>query len=705
MDKVLKIAKEKLPVESYKRLKMLREIEIEATNMAKQDAKDTKYFSRVMSKAEAEAWVNDDSYDYTGQSFMSVSIGGPSYYETENDAYVTFENNDDVQEIMYVPERKFGAQDREDAYEDWGEPIEINDHYNEVRLRPGAPKAKILEYRIDDDNISTSAKNGTNTQIFEASVKLTARQRTKAQILLQYAKAANKPLSATDNIMQYMLSKIRSLRALEYIRYEDDGKLYVKTFLIDDQRNNNGWRASWNSIKNNVKSFHGRPGIEYFICDIHGCNRDHTAGDTLKDSEHEQESYRVTTIVDTILDEATHTAYAIHRVDDKQFAEKIEKGEIKYLSPSIWPNREKTTLTLSEHDEWYIDTTDWEGLHDAWVDSPAYGHKARIVGACKGDESCIPELKTKSLVGRALVLLPYAKAFQAVKGDDEKGNWITVKGSAVFIPDGADKGQAIKDHFNSLKKKTEPKIPSSGGRKVDIDEFIQTEDDLYGAIDEYLENYDDITETFDTTDSISDIHDYQGELDILMYEDKETIDAESYGADYENLRTRTKSLEKLAEQHDAAGQMAKTELVLDKLTQKRFDETKTIYRGLKDFNFIEDYEKKQTINSKNYNSVSTSFEPQPTQRFGKIMLDIDLDSVRDEASPVLYSHFSNTYDRMGVANSFHSTSEKEVRIRNGAKPKINKMTISADNKFSEKDITRAKKFAKDNDIKFVMSGK
>ena len=39
-------------------------------------------------------------------------------------------------------------------------------------------------------------------------------------------------------------------------------------------------------------------------------------------------------------------------------------------------------------------------------------------------------------------------------GSDEKGNWITVKGSAVFIPDGVDKGRAIKDHFGD-KKETE----------------------------------------------------------------------------------------------------------------------------------------------------------------------------------------------------------------------------------------------------------
>ena len=186
------------------------------------------------------------------------------------------------------------------------------------------------------------------------------------------------------------------LNATEH--YRENGVLYLKTFLINDLRNNNGWRASWNSIKNNVKSFIGTPGIEYYKCGEYGCMRDHTDAKSLEENVKIQERYRVSTIVDVMLDEPTHTAYAIHRIENKDFEKKIEKNKIKYLSPSIWPNRERTTININEDDEWYIDTTDWKGVHDAWVDNPAFGHAARIIGRCFGGEECITKLKGDTLL-------------------------------------------------------------------------------------------------------------------------------------------------------------------------------------------------------------------------------------------------------------------------------------------------------------------
>jgi hypothetical protein len=41
--------------------------------------------------------------------------------------------------------------------------------------------------------------------------------------------------------------------------------------------------------------------------------------------------------------------------------------------------------------------------------------------------------------------------------DDELGRWITVKGQHVFIPEGKDTGEAIKQHFEELKDKKEKK--------------------------------------------------------------------------------------------------------------------------------------------------------------------------------------------------------------------------------------------------------
>ena len=215
----------------------------------------------------------------------------------------------------------------------------------------------------------------------------------------------SKPLTANQKTrVKGIVTKLKQLQPtqlheVEYATVND--VLYLKTFLISDKRNRRGWRASWNSIKKNIKSFHGKPGIEYTKCGEYGCMLDHTDAGSYEENLHVQENYKVTTIVDTVLDEDSHTAYAIHRVENEDFAGKINRKEIKYLSPSIWPNKEKTTMyKADENDEWYIDTTDWTGVHDAWVHSPAFGHVAKIVGECVGGVECINKLKNNTtLVG------------------------------------------------------------------------------------------------------------------------------------------------------------------------------------------------------------------------------------------------------------------------------------------------------------------
>ena len=185
--------------------------------------------------------------------------------------------------------------------------------------------------------------------------------------------------------------------------------LFIKTFLIDDTRNRNGWRASWPSIKRLHKTFRGRPGIVFWSCGRKGCLRDHTEEQTYEANVRRQEKYRVSTIIDTVLDESTHTAYAIHHVEREDFAQQVRQGVVKFLSPSIWPDREKTTVRLADPDgtagesdlarEWHIDTTGWKGLHDAWVDIPAYGPKARVVATCEGRKDCAAELRKPQSYG------------------------------------------------------------------------------------------------------------------------------------------------------------------------------------------------------------------------------------------------------------------------------------------------------------------
>lgn len=162
------------------------------------------------------------------------------------------------------------------------------------------------------------------------------------------------------------------------------GKFY-KVFLLNDQRNKNGWRVTWESIQKNAVDFIGRPGIEYVKCEGTVCDLDHTDGSTYEQNLKVQEQYRVTTIVDYVLEDATHTAYAIHEVRDTKFAKKLTNKLVKYVSPSIWPKHDAYEILGKNTDgRPLVDVFDWKAIHSAWVSKPAFGDDAKIVAACDG---------------------------------------------------------------------------------------------------------------------------------------------------------------------------------------------------------------------------------------------------------------------------------------------------------------------------------
>ena len=160
---------------------------------------------------------------------------------------------------------------------------------------------------------------------------------------------------------------------------------YAKVFLLNDQRNKNGWRVTWESIKKNASDFIGRPGIEYVKCEGTVCDLDHTDGTTYEQNLKVQEQYRVSTIVDYVLDEATHTAYAIHQINSKGFAKKLSQKLIRYVSPSIWPKHGAYEILGKNTDgRPLVDVYDWKAIHSAWVTKPAFGDDAKIVAQCDG---------------------------------------------------------------------------------------------------------------------------------------------------------------------------------------------------------------------------------------------------------------------------------------------------------------------------------
>ena len=188
--------------------------------------------------------------------------------------------------------------------------------------------------------------------------------------------------------------------------YKGKTGLFLKVFLISDQRNNNGWRATWESIVENHADFIGKPGIEYTKCMQNKCDLDHTDGATYEQSLVIQEPFRVSNIIDVILDEPEHTAYAIHEITNNKFAARL-KTETLYVSPSIWITRGKEQVV---GDSSLIDAYDWKAVHSAWVTEPAFGKDAKITMSCEDSETnCMLRLKPE--FGAPIpVLVKHAKA-------------------------------------------------------------------------------------------------------------------------------------------------------------------------------------------------------------------------------------------------------------------------------------------------------
>lgn len=169
---------------------------------------------------------------------------------------------------------------------------------------------------------------------------------------------------------------------------------YIKVFLMNDQRNKRGWQVPWDIIKRDAPAFKGFPGISYSKCDHKGCHLDHTERARYEDSLAAQEPYKIAEAVDVTFDEATHTAHAVMRITDDEFARKIDSHEMMFVSPSIWPNEgEYRDFGRTPHGEPYTDVFGFRPVHLAFVDKPAYGPDAHVKGQCDGDaEDCVPQL-------------------------------------------------------------------------------------------------------------------------------------------------------------------------------------------------------------------------------------------------------------------------------------------------------------------------
>ena len=195
---------------------------------------------------------------------------------------------------------------------------------------------------------------------------------------------------------------------------------YAKTFALNDKRNKNGWRVTWDSIPENIPTFIGKPGIEFVKCEENECDLDHTDAETYEQSLKVQEPFRVSTIVDYTIDETTKTAFFIHKFHDHEFFEKVKSGEVKAVSPSIWPQPGGfEILGQTERGMPMIDVFDWKAIHDAFVNKPAFGDDAKIRATCEGEGCMVKLLSAKELKAEDDPLAPLKQVSLMIRHKDK----------------------------------------------------------------------------------------------------------------------------------------------------------------------------------------------------------------------------------------------------------------------------------------------
>ncbi len=166
----------------------------------------------------------------------------------------------------------------------------------------------------------------------------------------------------------------------ELIQEED--RLFVKFFLLDDRSNLNDWGVTMQAMKNNIASFIGKP----FVL---RADFDHPQASSGEELLIVQEADRVGTISKVGIEQNTGKGWGIAEITDPNAREIFSNGEVSFVSPSIV--FQDMDLVFENGFE---KVSSFEGAHVAGVKEPAYGmQRAQIKGKCSGsEETCDHQL-------------------------------------------------------------------------------------------------------------------------------------------------------------------------------------------------------------------------------------------------------------------------------------------------------------------------
>lgn len=171
--------------------------------------------------------------------------------------------------------------------------------------------------------------------------------------------------------------------------YESNNKFYLKTFLLDSSTAANGMGVHPEFVPKNIHKFVGRPVIL-----TSNFNHPHEFEHYKETKDYKidvqellklQEPYKIGTIVDistnSSIQQGGNANYsALLEITDPKAISAFRAGKIpQYVSPSIYRIHETDPVHS---------ITDYEPLHIAIVDNPAYGfHKANIRQTCQGNKN------------------------------------------------------------------------------------------------------------------------------------------------------------------------------------------------------------------------------------------------------------------------------------------------------------------------------
>jgi len=166
---------------------------------------------------------------------------------------------------------------------------------------------------------------------------------------------------------------------------EDNGKFFLKAFLLDSTTNANSWGVDPSTLDQNINTYIGKPLVlqdDFQHPDSGDSNYDHHMA--------YQDKFRIGNIVDIVNKDSIYSA--IIEVTDQTAKEAFKKGDLPlYVSPQLFHDmvgREPDTATKT-----------WRGTHLAIVKEPAFGiMKARVEGQCSGSPiTCLAQLKRASV--------------------------------------------------------------------------------------------------------------------------------------------------------------------------------------------------------------------------------------------------------------------------------------------------------------------